>query len=217
MPVPSKLIGIFGGTFDPVHFGHLRMAQELAETIGLSEVRFIPCATPPHRDKPMSEAHHRATMVRLAIANNPLFRLDEQELRREGASYTYDTLVSLRRELGAEVSLCLLIGSDAFLKLDTWHRWDELLQFCHLVVAHRPNAEPHPEKMSLGLRQTWQGNLSTSRGDLVSLRYGKIFLQKITALDISATAIREDYHSGTSPRYLLPDNVMDYIRQHSLY
>lgn len=210
-------IGILGGTFDPIHFGHLRMAQELAEALHLGEVRFIPSATPPHRSTPISKAHHRGAMVRLAIQDNPLFILDERELKRGGASYTYDTLASLENEFGSDASFCLLIGSDAFLKFDTWHRWKELLDLCHIVVAHRPHAEPHPEHMSRALREIWQECLTSAREDLTSLKNGRIFIQKITALDISATAIREDYHANSSPRYLLPDNVMNYIRQHNLY
>ena len=218
MPLTDKpLIGILGGTFDPIHFGHLRMAQELAEALNLREVRFIPAALPPHRNQPKTPASHRAAMVRLAIAGNPKFTLDERELKRSGASYTVDTLLSLREDLGKDVSLCLLMGSDAFLGLPGWHRWDELLTLCHIVVAHRPNTPPQPGNMPVPLTALWEKSATTRIEDLAAKNAGHILLQHITPLDISATSIREDLKQNTSPRYLMPDAVIDYIHAQQLY
>ena len=212
-----KLIGILGGTFDPIHYGHLRMAQELLQALNLDEVRFIPAATPPHRDQPATSASHRAEMLRLAIAGNPQFSLDDRELQRNGPSYTVDTLLSLREELGKSVSLSLLLGSDAFLGLTSWHRWDELLSLAHIVVALRPRAAPIPRNMVEPLKALWQQHVTTSIKDLARAGCGKILLHHITPLDISASKIREQIARGSSPRYLVPQSVINYITTHQLY
>lgn len=211
------MIGILGGTFDPIHFGHLRMAQELAAALNLNEVRLIPAAMPPHRKQPKTPASHRAAMVRLAIAGNPKFSLDERELKRTGASYTIDTLLSLREDMGQAVPLCLLMGSDAFLGLPGWHRWHELLALCHIVVAHRPNTAPQPGNMPAPLAAVWEQCATTRIEDLAEKNAGHILLHHITPLDISATRIREDLQQSTSPRYLMPDAVIDYIHAQQLY
>jgi nicotinate-nucleotide adenylyltransferase len=207
------MIGVLGGTFDPVHFGHLRMGQELAQDLGLNEVRFIPAATPPHREAPHASALHRAEMVRLAIAGNPLFALDTREFERDGPSYMVDTLTSLRAEVGQETPLYLLLGADAFLGLPGWHRWRELFGLANIVVAHRPgfvlDAEMVPE-----LRSEWQLRYADQP---VREPCGRIILQEITALDISASAIRNNIWQHQSIRYLLPEAVNDYIQSHHLY
>ena len=131
-------IGIFGGTFDPIHYGHLRLAQEIAESLRLAEIRLIPGGTPPHRAAPQVSSQQRLEMVRLAAAGNPLFTVDDREVKRSGPGYTIETLTELRREAGATQPLCVLLGADAFLELATWHRWHELFGLAHLIVAHRP-------------------------------------------------------------------------------
>jgi nicotinate-nucleotide adenylyltransferase len=213
----NNAIGILGGTFDPIHFGHLRMAQELLQALDLTEVRFIPAATPPLKKQPITSAKDRAAMVRLAIAGNAAFSLDERELGRNGTSYTIDTLLSLRAELGAGVPLCLLMGSDAFLGLPDWQRWRELLEYCHIVIAHRANIAPNPQAMSAPLINLWERSVSTHAKDLTKKAAGSIFMQPITQLDISATRIREDLSRNVSPRYLMPESVTDFIRSHRLY
>lgn len=210
-------IGILGGTFDPIHFGHLRMAQELAEAVELDKVLFIPAATPPHRQQPATSAQQRAGMVALAIRDNPLFQLDMRELLREGASYTIDTLQSLRLEWGEETSISLLLGSDAFLGLPGWHHWQELLDLAHIVVAYRPNAPLLNEKMHPVLQALCKDRLTADTQTLKQVRAGHIYMQHITALDISATRIRECLRQSADPRYLLPDSVIDYIRSERLY
>jgi nicotinate-nucleotide adenylyltransferase len=210
-------IGILGGTFDPIHFGHLRMAEELREKLGLVSIRFIPAAVPPHRASPQIAAFHRAEMVRLAIAGNPGFTLDNRELARSGPSYTLDTLTELRAELGTNSPFCLLIGSDAFLGLHTWHRWHELLDLAHIVVAHRPGTTPKEDAMSPELRQVWQQCGTLQSADVQTSPAGRILLLPITALDISASAIRTAFMQGNSTRYLLPETVRAYIDSHQLY
>lgn len=212
-----RAIGVLGGTFDPIHFGHLRLAQELADAVSLDEVLFIPAAIPPHRQQPATSAQQRAGMVALAIQDNPSFRLDMRELLREGASYTIDTLQSLRLELGEETSISLLLGSDAFLGLPGWHHWQELLDLAHIVVAYRPNAPIVKEQLHPQLRQCCEARLTDDAGLLGKTRAGHIYMQHITALDISATHIRNCFQQSTSPRYLLPDSVIGYIETERLY
>src|SRR5690606_36897071 len=131
-------IGLLGGTFDPVHNGHLRMALELKQALRLDEMRLLPCHRPPHRAAPGATSAQRATRVRRGIADCPALQIDERELRRTTMSYTVDTLCELREELGGEVSLVLALGADAFANLNTWHRWRELLDHAHLALIARP-------------------------------------------------------------------------------
>ena len=218
--IGKPLIGLLGGTFNPIHNGHLRLAQELADALNFSEVRFIPSANPPHKTAPKISAQHRAAMVLLAITDNPLFKLDTRELDRAGASYTIDTLISLQEELGANAGvsapLCLIMGSDAFAKLNTWHRWQALLDYCHIILVQRPMGATQPklaEELSVLLYNHYSENVS----DLVNENAGYIHMQKITALDITSTNIRAQLEAGVSPRYLMPDNVIKYIKCHNLY
>lgn len=212
-------IGIFGGTFDPIHFGHLRLAQELAAGLGLARIRFIPAGHPPHRSEPRVSSRDRLEMVRLAIAGNPLFVLDEREIQKPGPCYTVDTLTELRRELGANQPLCLLMGADAFLGLTTWHRWRELFDLAHIAVAHRPGfpqvtwADAMPEVLRQELKRRLRDDARLLGADAA----GSVFAHTITPLDISATHIRNGLASGQSPRYLLPDAVLDYIQDKGLY
>jgi len=213
----KKLIGILGGTFNPIHYGHLRMAQELADALNLDEVRFIPSANPPHRTKPEVSAQHRAAMVQLAIRDNHLFKLDNRELKRTGASYTIDTLISLRDELGEGNAFCLIMGNDVFVKLNTWHRWQELLDYCHIILIQRPDASPHQPKLPEELTALLHDHYTENAADLAFKNFGYIHMQKITPLDISATKIREMLAINHEPKYLSPDNVLAYIKQYQLY
>jgi nicotinate-nucleotide adenylyltransferase len=216
-----QLVGILGGAFDPIHFGHLRLAEELSEALGMDEVRFIPTANPPHRASTAASVAQRVEMVALALQGNPKFVCDDTEIRRYAEhhlpSYTIDTLLSLHEESDGNTAFCLLLGSDAFLRLTSWHRWDELLDYCHIVVAHRPNSALSPEGFPPALRQAWEAHGTTSVQDLRNRAAGHIMLRPITALDISATRIRQDIELGKSPRYLLPDAVLDYIKTQRLY
>jgi nicotinate-nucleotide adenylyltransferase len=210
-------IGVLGGTFDPIHFGHLRLAQELADALDLERVRFIPTGTPPHRNSPHVSGIHRLDMVRIAIAGNPAFEADDREIRREGISYSYDTLTELRDELG-ERPLCLLMGADAFAALATWHRWQELFDLAHVVIAHRPGFRLQGLQAALPapLRKIYLRRLAGAPG-MPQANAGSILTREITALDISATHIRAMLAQGSSPRYLVPDAVLEYIDQNHLY
>jgi nicotinate-nucleotide adenylyltransferase len=215
----SSPIGILGGTFDPIHYGHLRLAQHVSEVLKLEEVRLVPSRTPPHRAAPRISADDRLAMVKLAAADNALFRVDEREMRRSGPGYTVDTLAELRDEVGEVRPLCLLVGADAFLDFATWHRWHELFDLAHIVVAHRPGfpVDAWHERMPQPLAREYGGRLLQQPLAVHLAPAGGIAVVAITALDISATMIRDCLKAGSSPRYLLPDSVLDYIRARKLY
>ena len=212
-------VGILGGTFDPIHLAHLRLAEEAADALGLAEVRLIPSANPPHRDTPAASAEQRLAMVKLAIADNFRLKADDRELRRAAPSYTVDTLQSLRAELGPERPLCLLMGADAFLLLETWSRWTTLSDLAHIVVAWRPGHPPQhwTDHMGPALRATFQARQTDDPVRLRRAPAGSVFPLAITQLDISANRIRELLAAGKSPRYLLPRIVLDYIEIQRLY
>ena len=212
-------IGILGGTFDPIHFGHLRLAEELSHTLKLGAVRFVPSGTPPHRAAPHAAPAHRVAMARLAVAGNPLFTLDEREIRRSGPAYSFDTLTEIRAEVGAAQPLALLLGADAFLEFATWHRWHELFGLAHIAVAHRPGfpVERWRDAMPQPLAREYAARLMQQPLAAHLAPGGGIVVIPFTALDISATSIRELIRAGGSPRYLLPDPVLDYIRTENLY
>ena len=207
------MIGLLGGTFDPVHFGHLRPALEVRQQLGLDEVRFIPCRVPPHRDAPAASADLRLRMLQAALAGTPGFTADERELRREGPSYMVDTLRSLRAELGA-MPLDLILGADAFAGIDTWHQWREIPELCHLVVMQRPGWDvPVAGEAGALVR----GRLAREPQALRAQPAGLVYFCAVTALDISATRIRELLSQGLSPRYLLPDAVLEIIEAERIY
>lgn len=214
--IGNRLIGILGGTFNPIHYGHLRMAQELADALSFDEVRFIPSANPPHKAMPEVSAKQRAEMVRIAIADNPLFKLDTRELARIGTSYSIDTLISLREELGASVALCLIMGSDAFVHLNTWARWQELLNYCHIILVQRPNSA-NQHKLASELATLLAENYTENIADLSQKTTGYIHMQAITPQDISSTSIRACLKTKQSTRYLMTDKVLDYIKLNELY
>lgn len=212
-------IGILGGTFDPVHFGHLRLAEEVAEKLRLAEVRFVPSGTPPHRVTPGATAADRLLMVRQAVAHNPLFRVDDCEIDKSDLGYTVDTLTLLREETGAAQSLVLLLGADAFLDLATWSRWHQLFELAHIAVAYRPGfpVDTWHSRMPQPLAAEYQARLMHQPLAVHLAPAGGIVVVPITALDISATLIRETTSRGESIRYLTPDSVCQYIQDHKLY
>jgi nicotinate-nucleotide adenylyltransferase len=191
----------------------------VAEGLALAQVRFIPTGNPWHRTRPRTPAAQRLEMVRLACAGNPLFAVDEREVAGNAPGYTVDTLTTLRAEFGAAQPLCLLLGTDAFLGLETWHRWRELFGLTHIVVARRPGFPPLHETASMPalLRGEFVARCTEDAMRLHHEPAGHIFVQAISALDISATHIRADIARGRSPRYLLPEPVLGYIQEHHLY
>jgi nicotinate-nucleotide adenylyltransferase len=213
----TAAIGILGGTFDPIHYAHLRLAEEMAHALALSEVLLIPARIPPHRATPRVAAADRLHMTRLACAGNVRFVVDDRECERQGPSYTVDTLLELRAERGIEQTLCLLMGVDAFLGLTTWSRWENLFELAHIVLAHRPGFALDWAGVPPALKGQFETRRANSALELQGSRAGLVWLQPITPLDISATAIRATIRDGGSPRYLLPDSVLDYIHRNTLY
>jgi nicotinate-nucleotide adenylyltransferase len=209
------MIGIFGGTFDPIHYGHLRSALEVKDSFGLDEVRLIPCAKPPHRQQPDGTAKMRLQMLELAIQNQPGLKIDTRELDRyqqssEVPSYMVDTLKSLRQDFCTE-PLLLFIGSDAFKQLTGWHQWQQLFDYAHIVVLIRPGF------VIQQLDEFFKARLATDSKELAQANAGKIFFWQVTQLDISATAIRNMIAKKQNPGFLLPDAVIEYIKKNKLY
>jgi nicotinate-nucleotide adenylyltransferase len=208
-----RCIGIFGGTFDPVHYGHLRTAYELRQKLAFEEVRFIPCANPPHRDASITDNAIRVRMLRVALAAEPGFVVDERELERPGPSYSVDTLQSLRAEQ-PDTSLCLLLGMDAFLDLPAWHQWTRLLDLAHIVVAHRPGWQA-PYEGTLG--KLIRKHRTAAPGDLHESIAGRIHIEPVTQLEVSSTELRRSIRAGIQPKYLLPDSVWRIIVETDCY
>lgn len=207
-------IGILGGTFDPIHNGHLRLAVEAQEQCGLSEVHFIPSGTPPHRSAPHASATDRLHMVQLAVHSNPAFLADQRETYRTDACYTVDTLTALRAELGAQPPLCLLLGSDAFAQLHTWHQWQRLFALAHIVVMQRPG-QPLGNalaKADPNLLHEYSSRLAPSPKVLHESPAGHIVVLNIPALEVSSTDIRRRCVEGKNIHALVPDSVAHFIQ-----
>ena len=210
-----RRIGLFGGTFDPVHYGHLRSALELREALGLHEVRFIPCHHPPHRDTPAASADQRLHMLKLALSGADFCVIDERELAIERPSYTVETLMALRQEF-PQAPFYWFMGMDAFAGFNTWHRWTEILELTHLVVTPRPGSgQVLPAELEALLKDRHAPIGQATEG--VMFQAGSIFIQTVTQLDISATHIRRLVASNHSLRYLLPEPVRQYIEEENLY
>ena len=214
-------IGIYGGTFDPIHYGHLRPCVELCESLRLDHVRFIPAFLPPHRDDPATEVEHRLEMVAQAIASEPSFVLDDREILRGGPSYMLDTLKSLRQDFPHN-PLCLLMGMDAFSKIESWFHWQELLDYAHIIVTQRPDSDFYA-------RELWSDSLNhfyhkyKARDDnsaaqsIYNTLGGTIRLETVTQLSISATDIRKRLKNNQSIRFLTAEAVINLIECYNLY
>jgi len=208
------MLGILGGTFDPIHHGHLRTALDVAEAVGLDEVRLIPLRHAVHRGQPETPAALRLAMVQAAIAGEPRFVADDREIRRDAPSYTLHTLQSLRAERGTVEPICVLVGGDAFAEFLTWHRPHDILGLAHLVVMQRPG-EPVAEDPAL--RALVERRRAPDGAQLQTRPSGRILFQPVTQLAISATDIRARLRAGRSVRYLVPDAVADIIGREGLY
>jgi len=200
-------IGLFGGTFDPIHYGHLRTAFELWQELRLTEVRFLPTGNPPHREQPLASAELRLQMVQAAVAGQSAFVVDDREVRRTGVSYSVETLAELRTEYPNR-SLCLLLGMDAFLGLPDWHRWRELLGLAHIVVAHRPGWKA-PTMGPLGEVMVDHGTGAIR--ELHEKPAGCVYVHAVTQLEISSTELRQLIVAGRDPRFLVPEEVRKII------
>ena len=204
-------IGLLGGTFDPIHLGHLRIALEVMEALTFQEVRFIPAASPPHRAEPALGAAERVRLLQAALADQPGFVLDSRELKRPGPSYMVDTLTELRQELGPEQPLCLVLGVDAFALLPSWHRWEQIAALTHVVVASRPGGSQRAEAA------WWRGAIFNDPEQLTTTAAGGVYFHRVTALEIASTRLRQFIAQGHSVRYLVPDAVWRLIQEEQWY
>ncbi len=207
-------IGVLGGTFDPVHLGHLRTALELVELLQLDRMSLVPTGVPPHRVSPVADPRRRLEMVELALRGDPLLQADGRECRKTETAYTVETLREMRAEVGADVALSFCVGADAFIGMQSWYCWQQLPELCHIIVMARP-AWHLPE--DLGALEVWRDRFVYQGDTLAHSRAGKVLFVSTTPMDISSTRIRKLIGAGNSPRYLLPDAVWHYIQQHRLY
>lgn len=207
-----RLVPLLGGTFDPIHHGHLRCALEIAEWTG-SAVRLLPSAQPMHRDQPGATAGQRVDMLQLAIENHRCLVLDDREVRRGGATYSIDTLGAMRAE-DPDAAYCFIVGADAFAGLHRWRAWQALVALTHFIVVTRPGHRLRlPPPLAEWARQARCDGLAALRAD----QAGRVIEREITALEISATAIRHAVASGHDPAFLVPEAVRDYIVERGLY
>jgi nicotinate-nucleotide adenylyltransferase len=210
--VPERPIGILGGTFDPIHNGHLRLAIELRDSLKLGEVRLVPSARPPHRDQPSATPGQRAKWVRVAIADQPGIVLDDRELLRSGPSYTVDTLAHMRETL-PDTPLCLIMGADVFAELPQWHRWEALFDYAHIILVNRPGVSQDYPRRAREVLERRRGEAQALHDSL----HGAIHPCAPPPLEISGTRIRELIAAGASPRFLLPDPVLRDIMDAGIY
>lgn len=205
------MIGVLGGTFDPIHYGHLRTALEVQQCLSLDEVRFIPCGEPAHRSKPLAEPLQRLAMVRAAIAGQENFVADDRELRRHGPSYMVDTLTSLKNDFKSK-SLCLILGSDAFNGLEQWYRWQSIFDIANVVVMQRPIIESTNKRLLSLLKDR-----IIDADSLKTKQNGALCFVPVTQFDISATKIRQQWLEKRDVQFLLPDSVLTLIQQQNIY
>jgi nicotinate-nucleotide adenylyltransferase len=213
----GRRIGVFGGTFDPIHIAHLRCAEEARERLDLDEILFIPAADPPHKTRRVTAAAHRLAMVRLATVGNPAFRVSSIEIERGGLSYTVDTLRALHARLPTGTALTLLIGLDAFREIGTWKEYRALFGLVDLAVWSRPPSVIRTPRALLPVAAQRDFCYTRPENTLQHRTGNHIRFLTVTALDISASAIRLRRRRGLSTRYLVPEPVERYVSRHRLY
>lgn len=209
-------IGIYGGTFDPVHYGHLRPAMDVYEAFALDQIRFIPCGQPPHRSQPVATPQQRLAMLQQAVADNAAFVVDDREVRRSGPSYMIDTLGSLHDEM-PDAELSLIMGMDAFVAFDSWQQWRDIPRLCKLIVTHRPDFAPGEVQLNSVLQELVAAGKVAGPAEFMASGAGRIIFCPVTQLAISATGIREAFRQQRSAKYLLPDAVLAMINEQGIY
>ncbi len=210
----TDVLGIFGGVFDPVHFGHIKPLLALQARFGFEQIRFIPCREAPHKKAAGASAQHRCNMLALVTHSIPEFVVDDRELQRPGPSYTIDTLRELREEIGATQGLVLILGIDAFSSFCSWHKFDEILSICHIMLLRRPGYRLAGRGCE---HELYEKHATDQITNVLQAPHGSIYLSDEQEFEISSSVIRQCVADGRQPRYLLPGNVWDYICKHDLY
>lgn len=206
-------IGILGGTFDPIHNGHIQIAKVVLDALHLSQIKFIPCYHPPHREQPIASPTDRLAMVKLAIAPYLNFSVDEMEIHRKGISYSVDTLTQLRKKMPNE-SFCFILGADVFAQLHLWHEWKKIIDLTHLIIVGRPNIS---HDLNSEIQALLNKNQTCDQHDLEKNLAGKIYYLDNKFIDISATSIRSAIQSGEKNITGLDKRVEEYIFEKGLY
>lgn len=211
--IQQQAIAFLGGTFDPIHLGHLRPALEIGEAISLKQLFFMPNHIAPHKSSSHCNPKQRCEMVELALHNQTRMDIDTRELNRHKPSYTIDTLKELKKEY-PHTPICFIMGMDSLISFDTWFHWQEILSYCHLIISHRPGFECVFNEQIQTLVDAHQ---TTNKHDLHNLQMGKIYFQTTSQLAISSSEIRQLLNNDISIDYLVPEAVNDYIQEHQLY
>lgn len=209
----QQAIGFLAGSFDPIHFGHLRPALEITETLNLQTLFLMPNRIAPHKKEAKCSAKQRVNMIEIAIVNQKIMHVDTRELKRQGISYSINSLIEIKKEYPT-TPICFIMGMDSLVSFDKWHRWQEILEYCHLIISHRPGWKM---ELSVPLRTLLLKCQSTHKNDLHHLQNGKIYFQETTQLEISSTKIRSLTNEDLSISYLTPIAVSDYIKKNNLY
>jgi len=215
-----KLIGVFGGAFDPIHYGHIKLARAWKSFASLSKVLFIPSGLAPHKNIVL-ENKHRLEMLYLALKPYAEFFADDREIKKNQsdlqASYTIETLKSLAQEKEKDQALCFLMGSDAFLKIESWHLWNELFNYCHILIVERRESPIHIDQLTPLLKKEWNNRLTQKIEDIETSAYGLIMVKQFEYIDISSSQIRDAIHSDKNLTQFVPEVIADYISLNQLY
>lgn len=211
-----SLYCIYGGTFDPIHLGHVVPVIEACEQLGVKQLHLLPCHIPPHKEAPGIDTQHRVEMIKLVCQHQPLFHLDSRELNRQSHSYSVETLREIRAQK-PNVTILFFIGMDSLASLHKWYRWKEVLNYCHLVVCARPGYDLDSEKLNPELEHYLEERICDDKNQLFKSPSGQVFVAKTSQIPVSSTEIRTKLASGEDVTDLIPDYVLSYIKQHQLY
>ena len=204
-------IGVLGGSFDPIHFGHIKPCLKLAEIFQLKSIRLIPCKVSPFKESTFTSAQHRWNMVSMIAANSDLFVADSRELERDTPSYTYETLLDLRKEFSAEIKIFWIMGLDALIDFPRWYHAKDILTLCHILVLQRPGYQ-------WTVQDSWlDEHITDDQKQLANKDSGHIYITDTEMVDVSSTQIRDLVVAGEQPKYLLPGGVWNYIKRNNLY
>ncbi len=210
----STRIGVLGGSFDPIHFGHIKPSLQLAEKFQLQLITLIPCKISPFKDNTFASVQHRWNMLSIVSGSSELFEADPRELERDSASYTYETLREIASEVSDEVTLFWIMGEDALLDFPKWHQAEKIMQLCHVLVMRRPG---YDVSEAVEVSQWLQPYMCGDQDKLAEKKCGYIYMTDVELFDVSSTKIRQTVQAGKQPRFMLPGGVWNYIKRNNLY